>query len=302
MEVQSSESRKDAKRAANILICARKMKRFTQSHVTQNLGLAQSTLSRIEAGILVPSVLTWMDLTELLDIPVDALRYGVLDSQTNTDIRTGTMENGFKLPRIYSKNRCLKVRSIYPLVRFVEEKYGDKKLKQITKELGVDRDFFTCFDNQINLKFVDDFVNYLRAAFDFSEESMKEVIEIGMGDSVIHGRLMDSYKSTKSAMELIQQYLKNYDKYQAFLMQRILHADQSEIKLQYSINPMIKDQLQACTPFTLQVIERVKRAQIVELIKLVFGPNAALFGNVAVEVERFEPTNMEIVYSVQVSQ
>ncbi len=271
--------------AASIIICARKMKRLTQSDVTKSVGLAQSTLSRIEAGILVPSVFLWMDLTDLLDIPVDALRYGVLDGMSKTEIRSGIFENGFKIPRMYAKEKCIKVREIAPIIRYIASKHGEKKAKRMLKELGIDKDFFVCYDNQFNLSLVDDLLLYLRDAFGFRIEDINEVVELGMCDQYIHGRLAAEYKTAESTVELLQKFFKNIPLYHTLYRQELTMVNDKEMIVSYIPNPVVYDQVKGLSDYSREFLELYKREFIKNLPQMTFGKNSSLFEKVDVTRE-----------------
>lgn len=294
-------SMREEKIAANIIICARKMKRLTQSDVTKSVGLAQSTLSRIEAGILVPSVFLWMDLTDLLDIPVDALRYGVLDGLSKTEIRSGIFENGFKVPRIYAKEKCVKVREIAPIIRYIVSKFGDKKAKRMLKELGIDRDFFTCYDNQFNLALVDDLVTYLRDAFSFTPAQMSDLVEHGMRDQFIHGRMAPEYRHCENSLELVQKYLKNIQMYHTLYRQDISAVSERELVITYTPNPTVFDQIKNCSQFTREFLCEYKRLYIENLPQMTFSKNASLYEKVSVTEMPSQDPNI-ITFKVVISR
>ena len=271
--------------AANIIICARKMKRLTQSDVTKSVGLAQSTLSRIEAGILVPSIFLWMDLTDLLDIPVGVLRYGVLDNMSKAEIRSGIFENGFKIPRTYAKEKCIKVREISPLIRYITIKHGEKKTKRIFKELGVDKDFFVSYDNQFNLRFADDLLLYLHNAFGFQASDIKDVVELGMCDQFVHGRLGADYAASEGTVELLQKFFKNVSLYHSLYRQEMVLVGDKEMIVTYTPNPVVYDQVKALSDFSREFLHVYKRELIENLPKMTFGKNASLFEKIKVTRE-----------------
>lgn len=297
MEFGTEANMREARIAANIIICARKMKRLTQSDVTKSVGLAQSTLSRIEAGILVPSVFLWMELTDLLDISVDALRYGVLDDMSKAEIRSGIFENGFKLPRMYAKEKCVKVREFSPVIRYMSNKHGHKKTKRILKELGVDKDFFACYDNQFNLSLLDDIILYLRHAFGLKVEDINEIVEHGMLDQYVHGRLAPDYKAAESTVELLQKFFKNVSLYHTLYRQELTMINEKEMVVSYIPNPVVYDQVKALNDFTREFMDVYKRAFIANLPQMTFGKNASLYERIEVTKE---PSNDETVISYRI--
>lgn len=273
-----SEKRSE-KIAARVIICARKMKGLTQNDVTKRLGMAQSTLSRIEAGILVPSVLVWMELTDLLEMPVDSLKYGVIDYVSDTELRSGNVENGFKIPNKYSQLKCLKVRGILPLMTFVREKWGVDAFEKVCKVMKVDKDFFTCLDNQLNLKFLDDVVKYIVNNFGFDPNMMDEVFE-NMKLPELHGRLFEDYQGLKSKIEIVKLYLNFLTKYQVLFFNEVNQSELSELDIKCKVNPILAQDLEKCNKITRDYLSMFHKKGVSKLAALNFAPTAS--GNIEV--------------------
>lgn len=209
-------SEKYKKITADIIISARKRKGLTQADVARHLDIAQSTISRIEAEQLTPSVFLWFEIAELLEIPVESIKHGYLDKKTKSKIESGKNENGFLIRTKYSKLKCVKVRTLLPLAYYIIDTWGQETFEEILKELGVERSFFTNLDNQVNLMFINDFAQTLKKRYSVNLGTMKEISNyIKLAKS--HGSLAQEYLNAGSHIELLQKYIKNTSMYQSFL-------------------------------------------------------------------------------------
>jgi DNA-binding XRE family transcriptional regulator len=73
---------------AGIVETARRNAGMTQKDLANSLGVIQSTISRIEKGILSPTLFHWIEMCELLKIPQDAISVGYLDHASTTRIKS----------------------------------------------------------------------------------------------------------------------------------------------------------------------------------------------------------------------
>ena len=215
------------KRSAQIVICARKRKGLTQSDLSEQLGIDQSTLSRIEKAVLAPPLFTWMELCEFLEIPENALTTGYLDLGSVVKINSSTREGGFKLPRSYTKDRCLSVREIAPIIAFIRRDLGFSVLEKISKEMGMDLNFYTNLDNTVNLKFLEDLLGILSKR---KKYGVKDYLKYA-SDPLSHGILSKQYKNATSQIDLLGRYLKNTAKYQKANDYSVKAVKKGEIKL-----------------------------------------------------------------------
>ena len=221
---------------AGILNCARRAKHLTEAHAAGRIGITPAEYVKMESGTLEPTVFQWSQLTELFDIPKDALKYGFLDRQTVAEIRSGRVENGFHLPQRYSDYKCLKVRALLPVLQYIGDKKGGVFLSRTLHELDMEENFFMSLDNQIGLRFLEDLLCIV-----FPEEDLDypvlEVICAYSASVRSHGTLSLAYKDAGSGIELIRQFVRHSSRYQA-LFSCELAAD-SDRKLEIKIVPKV---------------------------------------------------------------
>lgn len=71
--VTARQEEKFAKRIGQALAKQRIARKLTQEQVAAKLGVEQETISRFERGATMPPLLRLMDLSEVFDVPLDAL-------------------------------------------------------------------------------------------------------------------------------------------------------------------------------------------------------------------------------------
>ncbi len=167
--------------SAAVVRAVRKYHRITQEEFAHMIGITQGAQSKIEADILELSAVQWVVICERFEIDPHSLvtgRVEVLDRKkvklTHGQERFGS----FKLPRKYSDYMGSTVRSVFPLIRFMEMKLGPEKRNALLKELKMDPDYFTIMSNPINLVFVQDLVELLVKAGQLNPNDLDEIANI----------------------------------------------------------------------------------------------------------------------------
>lgn len=235
-------SEKYKKITADIIISARKKKGLTQADLSKHLNIAQSTISRIEAETLTPSVFMWFEIAKFLEIPIESISDGFIDCESDSEIETGKKENGFVLKAKYSKLKCLKVRSLMPLIYFIIDKLGQDSFEKIVEEMKLDRRFFVNLDNQVNLTFLADLIKILDEEHGITIGSIGEIGEyVPLEKS--HGNLSIKYKHANDYAELLKVYVENATKYQSFFNLSIEPTFSGSLMLTFTPADEIKKQL-----------------------------------------------------------
>ncbi len=238
--MMTNQELKEIKRTtAQIIISARKMLGLTQNDIADNLKIAQSTISRIEAKKLIPSMFLWMEISELLDIPYDSIPMGYLDKEIDAEIATGRNENGFLIPLKYSTNKCIKVRKLLPLVQFICDKWGKEKFEALVGKLRVNKNFFINLDNQLNVAFMHDFLELVEEEISLNDENIAEIANY-LSCMKSHGRLARSYQNSHEHITLLKKYIKNSAKYQAIFNYKIESSSTNSLTVTIKKNPQIQ--------------------------------------------------------------
>ena len=195
-----------------IVETARKDAGMTQGELADASGVIQSTISRIEQGVLAPTLFHWMGISKILNIPEEALNIEYLDRNSTTKIHSGIKEGGYNLPKAYSELKCIKVRNYLPHFSYIRDKFGEETLQTIFSDLKMKSTFFLNLDNQVNLNFPDDFLNTLGKYQKVDGRTMGHTLKyVASPDS--HGVLARLFRNASDQLDLMDRYLKNITKY-----------------------------------------------------------------------------------------
>ncbi len=226
---------------ASIVICARKRKGFTQQEVVSTLGIVQSTLSRIERGELIPSIYLWMGLADLLEIPLNSLRHGYLDMQTDSAIISSQYENGFKLSIKYSKERCIKVRFLLPFFEFIKASFSEKMVNDLLTPFEIDLNFFNSLDNQVNLTFLYDLIIAIKKLTNSETSDIFKNITAFIKTPETHGDLASIYNKSNSIISLLNTFIIYQKKYQSAFLYTITDKTENKITFMLQRNPLLNN-------------------------------------------------------------
>ena len=224
---------------AGIVETARRNAGMTQKELANSLGVIQSTISRIEKGILSPTLFHWMEMCEILKIPQDAISVGYLDHATVTKVKSDPKEGGHNIPKKYRDLRCFKVRQILPLINYVRAEYGDKAYIEVLKTIGMKPTFFINLDNQVNIAFVQDLIGLLGNNQKVNKKAARSILKYAAERSS-HGVLSTLYNNASNQMDLMDRYFKNISKYQRAFNFEIKEVKGNQIFFRASPTDLIK--------------------------------------------------------------
>jgi len=227
---------------AGIVETARRNSGLTQKNLADQLGVIQSTISRIEKGILSPTLFHWMEMCQIMKIPQDAISVGYLDFASITKIKSDQKEGGHILPKKYRDLRCLKVRQILPLINFLRNEFGDEAYLETIKSMGMRPTFFVNIDNQVNVAFLNDFLAQIGNFQKINRTTSKSILRYTSANDS-HGILSNLYRNAQDQMDLMARYLKNTAKYQRAFNIEVKKTSDNEITFKAEIpeplRPMI---------------------------------------------------------------
>ena len=130
-------------RATGLIISsARKQRGLSQAELARMLGTSQGTISKTEAGTLIPSVHEWFEICKIVEIAPDGYADGFIDQKRKLNEIENHRVEGFKVDRRYAFERGSSARTALPFIVGIEELFGAKKAEAIFKEMKVDRDYF----------------------------------------------------------------------------------------------------------------------------------------------------------------
>lgn len=232
-----------------------------QLALSSKIGLSRLLLFENESE--VPNISEWVSISNSLGIDFESYKYGVIDLESVVDIRSGINENGFILPVRYSKNKCIKVREILPIIFFSNDQYGPETAETVISEMNIDPIFFNFLDNQINLAFFNDFLLELNS-LDSSIGIKINAIGQYFSKNFVHGKIAKKYKLCRSQKDLICNYIQQINKYEKIFYYSLLESNQS-IYLSVGINPIISSDLENTETITQSFLETYREEKIKSL-------------------------------------
>lgn len=260
--LNESEQRKNL---GELLECIRITYGLKQVEYAEILGVAQSTVSKLERGELSLSAFQWCSLADKLKLPIETVKHGFLDNKTNSTINNWRNENGYFIPKVYAQARCIKVRSLLPLMTYLDDKQGPGYLSSILKDMvserkGVDcfprKSFFLNLDNQVGLAFMDNFLHRVKNDIGLSEKIVTDISSYG-ALSESHGYLAKSYHKMKDGMDLVKQFTQLTPKYHSLITNTMLESSTDKISLSWKINQELEDNFNARSELFKNFIEQM---------------------------------------------
>lgn len=219
---------------AGIVETARRNAGLTQKELANTLGVIQSTISRIEKGILSPTLFHWMEMCDILKIPQDAISVGYLDHASITRVKSDIKEGGHTLPKKYRELRCFKVRQILPLITYLRSEFGDEAYVNTLKAMGMRPTFFVNIDNQINLAFLNDLFGQIGNYQHINKKTSKSILRYTSKEDS-HGVLSTLYRNAQDQIDLMDRYLKNTSKYQRAFNVEVNKVSEGELRFKAEV-------------------------------------------------------------------
>ena len=229
---------------AGIVESARKNKGMSQIELAKELGVIQSTVCRVEKAQLSPTLYHWMKMCKILDIPEDAISVGYFDRARISKISSDSKEGGYPLPKPYVELRCVKVRWMLPILNFIKFELGEKIYLKMLDEMQMRPGFFVNIDNQVNVKFVDDFMEILSGYHKMDAKTQGKVMKYA-GKSISHGVLAVSYLNANDQIDLVDRFLKNFNKYQRIFEIEVNKTEKNQIKFSAQVNKELLPTIEA---------------------------------------------------------
>lgn len=142
-----------------VLRAIRKYYGLSQIEFAEIIEINQSTLSRIEKGVLELNAIQWVNLVDRYHLDARSLTSGKIELLELHKINLDkTMQvGGFKkLPTKYSILSGSTTRSVYPFIKYLSDKLGENKKDEFLKQKGLDPDYFVIQNLPINIIIIQD--------------------------------------------------------------------------------------------------------------------------------------------------
>jgi transcriptional regulator with XRE-family HTH domain len=213
------EEKKSAVKTSRIMRTARKTKGWTQVEFSKMLGVSQSALSKLESGILIPSVHQWFEFCNFAEIPTDSHIGGYLDRLQELKFLEKVEVENFKVKKEYLVDAASSARSMAPMIQWLYSNLGELKSRKLLKEMGVDSDYF---------------VDLMKKKGLLKKQGLESLAELSAGKSS-HGSLFSKYHGSDDAVTLLQSVFDKAPFYELNFDYRIEDAGNS--KVQFSVIP-----------------------------------------------------------------
>ena len=203
MKIVTPEEKKAAVKTAQIIRSARKQRGWTQIDTAKKIGISQSALSKMESGLLIPSVHQWFEFCSSAGIPADSHIQGYLDRLELIRFQDKVIQKDFKVADIYRRDAGSSARSMAPLIQSLYAHLGEPKAHKFIKEMGVDPDYFVDLGNQINFRFFVDLFQSMKKKGIYKKSDLSEVTNQASSRKS-HGVLFAGYQQVSSIESLMK--------------------------------------------------------------------------------------------------
>lgn len=197
---------------ADVIMAARLDKGLTQGEIAKAIGVHQATYSRFENGISIPTVLQWEDLCTALDLPYDTGKHKMID---RCEPISGNREILGNAPKNYQARGSIKIRFLIPMLAHLQTKDEGESLADVINSLGFDKSYFVQLDNELNLKFLSDFLETTKLTSSSPSRSLADISKFMTEPANHGGSLMGTYSPRFSRVELLRNFAENQKFYQA---------------------------------------------------------------------------------------
>lgn len=216
-----------------IIKCARMSSGYGQADFAKLLGITQSTISKLESGILVPDAITWAILCQQTNIPLDSNYLGFIDLKENSKNKFRlSSQNPFVsklIDKKYRENCNYNNRFIMPILNHLHIQLGTKDYQKALKSLKVDPCYFYRLDLQVN----DNFIDKIQAKF-FPKTSPEQLFD-NFWSRKVHGSYFCDYVGMKhNSVKKVQYFVKHAKAYNCEFDYEIKDQTKKDIQLEVS--------------------------------------------------------------------
>ncbi len=184
-----------------------------QVEFSTDLNMSQAHISKVEAAKSMPTAVQLLEFARLANIPLVSFNLGHLDFPKFVKTRTIPPNSYLQLDKRYRIDQGSTIRSLQPLLNFTKGQYGSGLLKKFYKKMKVDYDYFTNWDNLINVSFSFDLMIHLIRDNRLKSNNLQQLTSLSRDPESL-GSLHKLYDQANGSMDLIHIYLLNIKKYQ----------------------------------------------------------------------------------------
>jgi transcriptional regulator with XRE-family HTH domain len=228
------EEKKAAVKTSRIMRTSRKTKGWTQVEFSKMLGVSQSALSKLESGILIPSVHQWFEFCGFAEIPADSHVTGYLDRLQEIQFQSKIEVENFKVKKDYLIDAASSARSMSPLIQWLYSSVGESKARKLIKEMGVDADYFVDLSHTINFRFFVDLMDALKKKGLLKKQGLSTVTQFASTKGS-HGSLFSNYQNSNDIENLMKLVFSKSEFYECNFEYRIENSGSKQVE--FSVAP-----------------------------------------------------------------
>jgi transcriptional regulator with XRE-family HTH domain len=228
------EEKKAAVKTSRIMRTSRKAKGWTQVEFSKMLGVSQSALSKLESGILIPSVHQWFEFCGFAEIPADSHISGYLDRLQEIQFQHKIEVENFKVKKDYLVDAGSSARSMAPLIQWLYSSMGESKARKLIKEMGVDADYFVDLSHPINFRFFADLMDVLKKKGLIKKQGLSGMTQFA-SEKGAHGSLFNNYQNAGDVENLMKVVFSKSAFYECNFDYAIEHSGSD--KVEFSVTP-----------------------------------------------------------------
>lgn len=218
-------------KTARVIRAGRKLIGKGQAELAALLQVPQTQMADMEGGRLLPTALQWQLLCDAFGIDSEiSYQMGIIDRCTDCHLDTSNATDAFSVSERYLGNRGSKVRTTRPFLKYFETQLGEQELKNYLDHVEMDADFFTVYDNQLNMGFTLDMSRAMILKGVLKKKDVSQLAAI-CGTVEVHGNLHSYYTQLKNAQKLLKSFLQNIGKYEVNFLYDILEEDDAGFAL-----------------------------------------------------------------------
>lgn len=227
-------------KTARMIRTSRKARGWTQVETARKIGISQSALSKLESSQLIPSVHQWFEFCKHAAIPVGSHLLGYLDRLEPVTFHEVLPKQDFKISKIYTEGAGSTARSLFPLLRWAEQKVGSEKIDQLWETLGVDPDYFVELSNPINFRFYADLTTHLKESGYFKSSDLVKLTQ-PVSRSSSHGMLAQIYLKATDPESLVNTVFSRASFYEVNFKYQIEEISRKKVKFSVAPEDHMKD-------------------------------------------------------------
>lgn len=251
----------------DVIQLLREVSGVSQTELAQALGLsAQSQISRIEKG----KRKLFADELDLVSRFFDVDPGGILTGYIDYSKVAEKFGRSLPFPQVYQKFPFMRVRSVLPLIQFMENYRGQDYTKTFLRSLGVDRRTLIHQDQPMSVNYYLDFLRHLVAKRILRKSNFSKLSALSL-DPIVMGRDFKEVLSQQTtSLSMVRVWLEHQESLDSSFI--VDHIEQSKTHLRASFKPRKEMQFVRYSDSLLRdLLCKIRRSHIENLPRVASG-------------------------------